>query len=248
MPPIPKPNTGAAKKGSRSKPSTGTRDRESDQGFSSAPPIAGSRSRTTKVETLQSQLARMYMMIGTMIVPFGRFYPVLEPVGTNLRNMSNDAAEAWMDLAAKDKRVLEILESITGASTWGNVIGIHLAIFASALPGSYMQQVASSPPIDEDFMRQGRAMGMSDEEIAIAAGMVQGGQMPARDTTSGGPGDTVSSPSAPEYSGEQATATAAPPVSRSGIVSPEQLGVTQVGPDGIFPADAQPPNGTGVVS
>lgn len=247
---LPKPKTGnASTKGSRSQPSTGTRERGSDQGSSSAPPI-GSRSRTTKAQSLQDQLARMYMMIGTMLMPFGRFYPVMAPIGHNLRELSNEASEAWMDLAQKDKRVMEMLESITGASTWGNVIGIHLAIFASALPGAgYISQVTESPEFEDEFVRQGRAMHMSDEEIALARAEMHRQQMPARDTSTGGPGDTVAAQPAPQYSEGAATATAAPPVSQSqpGIVSPEQLGVTQTGEDGTFPHDASPPNGTGVI-
>lgn len=250
MPPLPKPNTGGtAKKGSR-RPSTGTRERAVRPESSSAPSGPSPRSRTTKADALQQQLARMYMMIGTMVMPFGRFYPVLGPVGNNLREMSDEAAEAWMDLAAKDSRVKEILESITGASTWGNVIGIHLAIFASALPGGqYIQQVTSQE-YDDEFQRQGKAMGMTDEEIELAkAEMFRQQNMPARDTSTGGPGDTVATPPPPGYSGEQATATAAPATgqSRAGIVTPDQLGVTQPGEDGTFPADTQPPNGRGAV-
>lgn len=180
----------------------------------------------------------MYMMMGTMVMPFGRFYPVLGPVGENLRNLSSEASIAWMELAEKDPRVMEILKSIVGASTWGNVIGIHLAIFASALPGGgYIQHVTAESAIDDELIRQGKAAGMSDSEIAEAimrmrtpTGAPEG--MPARDMGSGGPGDTVTVPMQ-----QQGT--------KSGIVSPEELGVTQVGPDGTFPADASPPNGRG---
>lgn len=243
MPPLPKPRTGGApKKGSRSRPSTGTRERGAGTESSSAPPT-GSRSRTnTRAQTLQDQLTRMYAMMGMMIRPFGKFYPVLDPVGVNLVEMSEQASEAWMDLAQKDKRVLEILESITGASTWGNVIGIHLAIFASALPGAgYMQQVTESPQWEDELTRQGRAMGMSDEEIAEAKQRMQT-QQPVRDTSTGGPGDTVAVAPAPEYQQSAApVATAAP---APGIVTPEQLGVTQLGEDQIMPADFSPPNGS----
>lgn len=242
MPPLPKSKSGSAK-GARSGP-TSARERGSAKESSSAPPVSGSRSRNTKLDTLQSQLVRMYATIGIMVKPFGSFYPVLDPIGNNLVSMSDAAAEAWIDLAAKDKRVLEILESITGASTWGNLIGIHLAIFASALPGAgYISQVTE--PQEDELTRQGKAMGMTDEEIELARATMMAGAAPARDTSTGGPGDTVATPPPPEYSGEPVTSSAAPPVgqSRSAIVTPQELGVTQVGPDNPFPNDASPPNG-----
>jgi hypothetical protein len=238
MPPPPKPKTTKA-----SRPSTGGRERVEREDSSSGPNPRAPRSqsssgRMTKADVLQEQLARMYMMLGTMVMPFGRFYPVLGPVGENLRNLSAEAAEAWMELGAKDKRVLEMLESIVGASTWGNVIGIHLAIFASALPGGgYIQHVTAESAIDDEIIKQGKAMGMSDAEIAEAiqrmrtpTGAPEG--MPAREMDVGGPGDTVRVQ-------EPVSAT------RSGIVSPQELGVTQAGEDHTFPTDASPPNGRG---
>jgi len=253
MPPLPKPT------GSKARGSTGTSGRTAGggtrTGSSSTPPPAAPRGRVTKTDMLREDLARFYLMAGTMVRPFGRFYPVLTPVGDNLKEFSEEAADAWIQLAEKDARVKDILISMTGASVWGNVIGIHLAIFASALPGALPMFAGPSPsgPTDEDIMN---AFGnLSPEEIALARQFAAGMQeqdVPARDHSTGGPGDTVRVQNAPEYSGEQVQTTAAPPavqsVSRPAIVSAEQLGVQNIDPAQFaapFPTDATGPNGSG---
>lgn len=247
MPPLPK---------SSRRPSTGKRERDTSPPSSSEASSASSRSRTTsgrttKIDILRDQVARMYMMLGVMVRPFGRFYPVLEPVGENFQSLADDAAQAWIDLAEKDPRVMQMLVSLTGASVWGNVIGIHIAIFASALPGgTYISQMAKPPadtgdPVKDSYYEQGRAMGLTDEEIEVAMSTAMGNEVPVREQSSGGPGDTVRTGGA----SAGGLATAAPPVSKSAIVTPDQLGVTQVGDDGsMFPTDASPPNGTGSIS
>src|ERR1700759_1008514 len=106
MPPLPKPRatrsgTGTQSPGSRA----GGGSRESS---STPPPAASPRragGRATKAESLEVKVARMYRMLGTMVKPAGRFYPVLGPVGENLKDMADEAAEAWIELAEQDKRV-----------------------------------------------------------------------------------------------------------------------------------------------
>lgn len=241
MPPIPAPKTKEPKSSRR--PSTGSGKREGTGGeSSSARPSGTPRSRTTKADALKDEIARMYMMIGTMIRPFGRFYPVLGPVGDNFKDLSTDAADAWMQLAEKDARVMEMLKSITSASTYGNVIGIHLAIFASALPmGQMFTDSGNSDDLIADLWEQGKAAGMSDEEIQAAINQMQAPNMPARDTTAGGPGDTIRTGGAPVATAEPQTVPAA------GIQTPADLGVTQPGEVGAFPADTTGPSGNGTV-
>lgn len=235
MPPTPKPKKAATK--GRSQPSTPKAERGSSARESSSAPRTAPRSRATKVDVLHEQVRLMYSMMGTMLTPFGRFYPALGPVGSNMRELSTEAADAWIELAQKEPRVMDALVSLTAASTWGNVIGIHLAILSAAIPGGgYASQVVNQPqdPSEDiaEAWRQGRSMGMSDEEIEQAISQTMGTPMPARETETGGPGDTVR--------------TGGTPVP-AGIVSPEELGVTQFGEDQIMPTDTAPPNGSGTV-
>jgi len=197
----------------------------------------------------------MYNMAGTMVKPLGRFYPALTPLGENIKLLSGEAAEAWIELAEQDKKVKEMLESITTASVWGNVIGVHFAIFSAAIPGGEIVQQAMT--MDESGLE---AMFATMSPAEQAAAQTLAAQMmgtpagtPTRDQSAGGPGDTVQAQAAPQYDATAAPGpTAAPPVQQStavtakpGIVSAEQLGVTSVGEQGghPFPADHEPPNG-----
>lgn len=236
MPPIPTPRTKPAK--ARRQPSASSRERESAApGNSSARPAGTSRSRPTKNDKLQEQIEKAYIVLGTAIRPFGRFYPVMTNVGDNLKSLSGEAAEAWMELGEKDKRVIDWWESIVSASAIGNVIGVHFAIFADALPmGQFVQALNTDDDTISRFYQEGKEMGMSEQEIAEAIARANGQivtpDMPARDMSAGGPGDTI------RTGGESVS---------SGIVTPDQLGVTQPGQAGAFPADASPPNGSGKV-
>lgn len=236
MPPIPAPPT------SSRRPSTGSAERGATRDeSSSAPPRSAPRSRATKADVLQREIASMYNMIGVMLRPFGRFYPSLGPIGENFQSLSDDAAEAWIQLAQKDKRVMEMLESITSASTYGSVIGIHLAIFASAIPMGQVFAPSNDNDLVSEIRAQGKQMGLSDEDIEEAVARATGQPMPARDTTAGGPGDTIRTGGTPVPPPPPA------PQSKSSIVSPEELGVQNGGEQGTFPTDAAPPNGTGTV-
>lgn len=262
MPPIPSPGEAASggTKGRRPSTAKGTRERGAAAGSSSARSSAAPQSRQSRYDALQDKLTRMYMMLGTMVRPFGRFYPVAEPIGDNLKTFSAEASEAWIELAKEDSRVLETLENLTKASTWGNVIGIHFAIFASSIPGaagSYVNQVTDVPqgaPMDPEAYAQ--SLGLTPEEYAaaqaMAAQMMGQPEMPVRDQSSGGPGDTARAAPAPEYTpaGDGGTATAAPPPiqstaprSKAAIVTPAELGVVQPGEMSAFPQGG-PPNGT----
>lgn len=263
MSPIPGPGEAASggARSSRQSARTSARERGAAAGSSSPPPssVANPPRTSARYTTLQVKLARMYMMFGTMIRPFGRFYPFLTPIGDNLKSFSDEAAQAWIELAQEDKKVLDMLESMTKASTWGNVIGIHFAIFASSIPGGggeYISQVTDVP--SDDPISVLRSMGLSDEEIAgaqaLAAQMQGATHTPARDQSSGGPGDTVRVPPPLEFQpeGEAGMSAAPPPIqstvpqSKAAIVTPQELGVQQPADFGVFPHSGAP-NGSGGV-
>lgn len=236
MPPIPKAKPASAPKGSSFSPGTTERpeplprpDSPTGSKASSGAPKTG---RKTQRDLLKERLERVYMMIGTILVPFSRFFPALEPIGNNLKEFSTEAANAWMELADEDPKVKGYLESVTGASTWGNVIGIHFAIFATAIPAS--SPIGSvfgggKPSNSDDPIAMARKFGLSEEDIAQAVRM--GEKMAA--------GDTIRSDRPPE----EATPPNGPV--RSGIVDPSQLGVTKPGQEhsNIMPADSGPIKG-----
>src|ERR1700728_1295924 len=94
--------------------------------------------RESQKEVLRVKLIRFYMIAGTIVRPMGRFMPVLTPLGDNLKSYSEEAADAWLELADEDPRVMEAIKSFTSVSAIGNVIGIHLAIAIEATPGGQM--------------------------------------------------------------------------------------------------------------
>lgn len=256
MPPLPKPKAPGSGSGTQSpRTRAGGGRRES----SSAPDSAASprRGRATKAETLEVKVARMYNMFGTMLSPMGRFYPALGPLGSNLKELSGEAAEAWVELAEQDKRVKDALESLTSASVWGNVIGVHFAIFSAALPGGEIA-VQAMTQSEYDISAMFESMSPAEQAAAQALAARLTGtpdDRPARDRSAGGPGDTVRAAPAPEYDPTATPGpTAAPPVQQAmavatppaGIVSAEQLGVQSPGDQGghPFPADPSPPNGS----
>jgi hypothetical protein len=172
-------------------------------------PLPTGGARTPAERKLQEKVSRLYMVLGTVLTPFGRFVPQLIPISENIKTFSEDAAEAWMDLARDDAKVKKYLESITGASAWGNVIGIHFAIFASAIPQGVIQQAIPQSDDPIDILRK---MGASEQDIEMALRMANG------------LGDTIRTGGAPVPPVEDIKAT-----EQNGIVSPDQLGVQNPG-------------------
>lgn len=247
MPPLPRPqgsaaaDPGAARSRARrqgpSSPGSDARGRPVTSG--------ATRGRQTNLDALRIKVERMYMVMGTMLSPFGRFIPVLEPVGKNLRVFSEEASVAWIELAQEDQKVRQALEAMTSASAWGSVIGIHIAIFASAIPGGDLLHMVPEPQMpNPDGLDQFRAMGATEEELETAkqmAAQMQGaGNMPARDRSAGGPGDSLGTPPAPEFDPRAKTASTA---AQAGIPTPEELGARNGGGGGPFPADSGPIRG-----
>lgn len=256
MPPLPKPRvkqseTGAKKASAKARvpqakaseaPGSAGREDSSIGSSTKAPP--GKRTPTNA--KLEEKIARFYMMMGTVMRPFGRWYPSLTDVGDTVKTFSSEAAEAWMELAEENSEVKKKLEDWTSASIYGNIIGIHFAMFMAAAPGASQ---AAAQMAGDDPIAFARAAGLSDEEIAVAMSMA------GIDT--GGPGDTVKSDRAEEtlpdidtiLAQQRAQADADMNVAMNapngvGIVSPEQLGVIRDGQENSIPIPMSgPPRG-----
>lgn len=252
MPPLPRSK--ATRSGSGTQSPRTAREPGGSTRESSSTPSPGApprRGRVTKSESLEVKVARMYNMLGTMLSPMGRFYPVMGPLGENLKSLSDEAAEAWIELAEQDKRVKEMLESMTGASLWGNVIGVHFAIFSVVIPGGEVIAPVMTGQSEEEIVASlFQQMSPQEQEAArqFAAQFSSQEDVPTRERSTGGPGDTVQAAPAPTFDPTQTFGpSAAPPPMQSsaapGIVTAEQLGVQNGGEQGIFPNDPSGPNG-----
>lgn len=227
VPPIPTPKPHAATKGSPA----------SSVGEKSPPPTAP-RGKNTKAGQLEIKITRFYMMMGTILRPFGRWIPQLEPIGDALKEVAEEASKAWMDLADENPAVKKYLENLTSASTWGNVIGIHFAVVAAAMP----KQTAKLYPMPGvDPLQFAKDMGLSDQELEAAM------RMAGMDT--GGPGDTVKSDRSPDEvpdlkDKEKKLADAQKKFdemqSKSAIVTPDELGVENTGSEYDTPMSPNP--------
>lgn len=100
-------------------------------------PSQEKRVRSPKMKKLESAVEGIYIMLGgglaTLPEQIGggrtRF------VGLSLAGSCSEIAEAWIDLAEDDKRVLKAIESLTSFSGWGKVIGLHLMAIGAGVPG-----------------------------------------------------------------------------------------------------------------
>ena len=219
MPPVPKLKPTAAPKDTSSV-GTGKRAERSTSSLGSGAPRTTS---TPSSKRLEQDITRFYMMMGTILRPFGKWYPALQPISDNIKIFAEDAAEAWIELADKDPRVKKILISWTSASVWGNVTGVHFAIFISS---AATKQAAESG--DSDLMS---SLGLSQSDIDIVANLMK---------DKGGPGDTIKS-DRPKTEASNPSAMPTDTVkpfeplgdtgiqTKSGIVSPNDLGITNPG-------------------
>ncbi len=240
MPAIPSPASSRAGKGTGKLDPVRAPDAEQGHIGTSPPGSSAPRrspGRPSSSSKLEEKIRRFYMMIGTIGKPFGRWIPAMVPISENLKIFADDAAEAWIELADEDPKIKKTLENMTAASTWGNVIGIHFAIFASAVPSGVMQDAI---PDDVDPITLARSMGASDQDIEILKKMMG--------LDNNGPGDTIKSDRPPEEAKPEPvpreSVSDSGIHSRAAIVTPEQLGVTNLGQEnsGPIPADVRPPN------
>jgi hypothetical protein len=192
-----------------SKPPRG-RPKTSSSDSPASDPIPRGGKRTPSTRKLEEQISRFYMVVGTVLTPFAKWYPPLKPISENLKVFSTEAAEAWVDLAEEDAKIKKYWETLTQASAWGNVIGVHFAIIASAMP---IGQMMGKQESEQDPIAFARKMGLSEDEIQMAMKMA------------GVDGDTVRTGGEP-----------VPPIdevrkreNNSGIVTPDDLGVRNPG-------------------
>src|SRR5215472_18831748 len=89
-----------------------------------------------KIESLREQVEVGYRIVGTLIQPLGKWYPILTPLGEGLRNRSESISYSWLRLAQKEPKVMRTLESVFGFSAWGELLGEHAALGLEALPAN----------------------------------------------------------------------------------------------------------------
>src|SRR5215469_17211504 len=212
------------------------------------------RKLTPKQKVLETKIAQMYNLIGISISPLGRFVPILGPLGYNMRKYQDECAEAWMNLAMENSRVMKIAEDLTAISAWGEVVATNGVVFVESLPET-QARIAREAMTTQN--KESSLQEMQARAEAIRQANMTPPHMPARDTSTGGPGDTIRVPMPPQFDPKKAgppapnvTPAAAMKPAKAGIVTPQEMGVRVPGEQPIdqahqpFPA-SQPPNGRG---
>jgi hypothetical protein len=133
-------------------------------------PDVEKRQRTTKFKKLESAVEGIYIMLGGGLTTLPMVSNRTKYIGMSLARSSSEIAEAWIDLAEEDKRVLRVLEQFTSFSGWGKVIGVHFMAIGAGVPGIVgqpqqppqgrpMPPAGANPDLQEamqlaDFLRQ----------------------------------------------------------------------------------------------
>jgi hypothetical protein len=138
--------------------------REQDNLDSIAIPETEKRNRTPKLQKLESAVAGLYIMTGGALstLPEQVGGARVKMIGLSVAQSSDEIAEAWIDLAEDDRRVLKALESLTSFSGWGKVIGVHLIAIGSAVPG-----IAAAMPQSQAQSQQPMGNGAPDVQTAM---------------------------------------------------------------------------------
>lgn len=217
---------------------------------SSPPPT---KSRSPKLNVLRTKLDRSYATVGLFIQPLGRWYPYLGPLGSGIREYSTELADSWIPYLEENPKMLKRVEDFTTVSALGELIGVHVMILAKATPNQQVQEALKAQKQAEERLQ--REANLRESMEASPTGM------PARDMSSGGPGDTIRVPNNPGAS----TNSPVSPVNirpdrpdivthtagtKAAIVTPEQMGVQVFGTQqgGFDYSAAPPPNGRGIVN
>jgi hypothetical protein len=205
-------------------------------------PDVEKRERTAKFRKLETAVEGIYIMLGGGLTTLPMVAPRTKMMGMSLASSASEIAEAWIDLAEEDKRVLRVLEQFTSFSGWGKVIGVHFMAIGAGVPGivgaqqqqrqkQQRPQQAQSSDIEQamalaDFMRQAASEARvnpqgngapTEQEIREAAAQApaqEGVTQQVRRTTPTGP-----------FRGGRGT----------GMPSPADLGVTIPGESEAFP-------------
>jgi hypothetical protein len=208
--------------------------------------------KSPKLDLLRVKLDRSYATVGMFVSPLSRWWPFLGPLGQGMREYSNELAGSWIPYLEENPKMLKRVEDFTTVSALGELVGVHVMVLAKATPNQQVQEaLKAQKKAEEDLVKE---MNLRESMAATPGGM------PARDMSSGGPGDTIRVPNNPATS---ATSPVSPidikpdrpdivthtAGTKAAIVTPEQMGVqifgTQQG--GYDYSAAPPPNGRGIV-
>ena len=155
-------------------PPPGTAPREEPQ--EEQIPRVEDRSRSAKYKKMQNAVEGFYIMLGGAItvMPPQMAGQQVKRVGLSLAKHSEEIAEAWIDLAEENPRVRAIIESVTGFSGWGKVMGEHLKAIGDETPaiqGMRQQRQPQEAPQQSDDIAA--AMALADFLSQAAAGQRQ---------------------------------------------------------------------------
>jgi hypothetical protein len=128
------------------------------------PPAAKPTAAQKKDEVLREDLAQLYTLGGVML-------SLVRPdIGSSMVEHGEEAAERWVELAAKNTRVRKALEDLTAASVWGAVIAVHVKMLAPAI--AFLPTPAPKTPAPKTG--EGRSMVLDPDALDIAMQMMNG--------------------------------------------------------------------------
>lgn len=205
------------------------------------------RSRSPKMQKLESSVAGLYIMLGGAMstLPEQVGGTRLRVVGLSVARSADEIAEAWLDLAEDDKRVLKALESLTSFSGWGKVIGVHLMAVGSAVPGIAAMpsfgggMTAGAPTQPQGPPPNGGGAGEAQMAMMLAEMFRQSQSAQRAESASAPPpgfGEAPPPPPPPQQQQQAGVrAAAARPGRGAGIPSAADLGVSIADVDLQFP-------------
>lgn len=131
------------------------------------------RARSAKFKKLEEAVSGVYMMAGGALstLPPQMAGPRVAMIGVSLAGHRDEIADAWVDLAEDDKRVLRMLESLTSFSGWGKVIGVHLLVVGASVPG--IAAVMPSGPQRSQQQGPGMPQNGGPEDLQMAMVMAE---------------------------------------------------------------------------
>lgn len=96
--------------------------------------------RSRRLQALEAKIARTYMAPakGVAMVAHGRQDPELMKVAQDYAELVPVVADAWVELAGQNPRVLEILESAAEGGVIGTLIVTHCMMVTTIVPGEVL--------------------------------------------------------------------------------------------------------------
>jgi len=175
---------------------------------------------TKREKDQASDLAGLYMIIGTIVMPFRK------DIATRVIASSDEAGYQWVMLARRSTKVRNYVESLTAASVWSKVVAVHVKMLA---PGIVIPFGGTEPDVSSDQLDFDQFFNsMTDEQMnqATAMAMQFMQSQPVNDNGESAPVENVVTDSAGHPIGS--AEYKAPPM------NPQ---------DYPFPMNAQPPDG-----